>query len=219
MAGPASTLVLQRVSDFEVTAVADRAPWRGTAWVDLQPVQGPARYATRAKALYSEAGLYVLLDAADRRLTCTMTRDGDDLYKEDVVEIFLHPDPGRPVYFEYEISPLGVELPIVVPNYEGLFHGWLPWHYQGERRARRATTVRGGAKAAMAACEGWTAEVFIPFALLKGLGEMPPRPGTHWMGNLYRIDHDDGAVTQWAWATATGGRFHDYASFGRLEFA
>ena len=54
-------------------------------------------------------------------------------------EVFLWPDERDPIYFEYEISPLGRELPILVPNLDGKFLGWRPWHYEGEpaRRARR----------------------------------------------------------------------------------
>ena len=39
-----------------------------------------------------------------------------DLYNEDVVEVFLWPDESFPVYFEYEVSPLNYELPIIIPK-------------------------------------------------------------------------------------------------------
>jgi hypothetical protein len=78
-------------------------------------------------------------DREDERLSCTITRDNDSLYTEDVIEMFLWPDEGRPLYFEYEISPLGFELPIIVPNLDGQFMGWLPWDYENERRIRKAT--------------------------------------------------------------------------------
>ena len=148
-----------------------------------------------------------------------MTRDGDDLYREDVVEIFLWPDESQPLYFEYEISPLGVELPILVANHEGQFHGWLPWHYTGPRAVRRATSVRGGPKAAGASVEGWTAEFFVPFALFMGMGNIPPTRGSRWRANLYRIDHDQAPFSQWAWCPDTGPTFHRYSAFGTFLFA
>ena len=59
------------------------------------------------------------MEATDRTITATMQDDFLDLWKEDVFEFFLWPDERHPVYFEYEISPLGFELPILIPNLEG----------------------------------------------------------------------------------------------------
>ena len=207
-----------RTPDFELTGSGTAPEWDAAEWLPLTPVEGAAPYTTRAKALWSATGLYFLFDCPDHRLTCSMADDFDDIYNEDVVEVFLWPDEGQVLYFEYEISPLGVELPILVPNREGVFMGWRPWHYEGERRVRRATAVRGGGKAPMAEVEGWTAECFIPFALFKGLGNVPPRPGVRWRANLYRIDYDELPATHWAWSPASGANFHNVRGFGTLLF-
>ena len=88
--------------------------------------------------LYSEKGIYVLFDGTDKTLTATMREDFLDLWTEDVFECFFWTDEKHPIYFEYEISPLGHELPILIPNLDGTFLGWRPWHYEGdEKRAKR----------------------------------------------------------------------------------
>ena len=46
---------------------------------------------------------------------------------------------------------------------------------------------------------GWTAEVFVPYALLEPLGNVPPRPKTRWRANFYRVDYDDGQGIGWDW--------------------
>ena len=132
--------------------------------------------------------------------------------------MFLWPDQDENFYFEYEISPLGVELPILVGNHEGSFMGWLPWHYEGGRKTRKATSARGGEKASMAAVDGWTVEFFIPFGLLRGLGNIPPQPGMTWRANIYRIDYDAEEPSQWAWDNAIGTNFHDFHRFGTIVF-
>ena len=139
------------------------------------------------------------------------------LYKEDVVEVFLWTDEAQPLYFEYELSPLNYELPILVPNHGGTFFGWRPWHYEGERRTRHATSVQGGEKKSGATIRGWTAEFFIPYALLKPLGNVPPKPGTRWRANLYRIDYDAAEPRHWQWQP-TSGSFHEYERFGTFLF-
>lgn len=211
---------IKRVKDFEVTGTGLAPAWERAAWHPLTRVgAGVCRYATRTKVLWSGYGMYFLVDCEDQRLTCTMTQDFDEIYHEDVVEVFLWPDERQDLYFEYEISPLGVELPILIPNHQGRFMGWRPWRYEGDRLVRRATSVRGGPKAARAAIKGWTAEFFIPFTLFTGLGNVPPRPGMTWRGNIYRIDYDTGAAIHWAWCPDTDANFHDFRRFGTLEFA
>ena len=111
----------------------------------------------------------------DRKITASMDEDFLDLWKEDVFEFFLWTDPRHPLYFEYEISPLGFELPILIPNLDGRYLGWRPWHYEGSRKTRKATAVSGGPKQSQATVTGWTAEVFVPYELLDPLGNVPPR--------------------------------------------
>ncbi len=76
--------------------------------------------------LYSKTGVYVLFEGADKRITATKSEDYLDLWTEDVYECFFWTDERHPIYFEYEISPLGFELPILVPNFDGKFLGWRP---------------------------------------------------------------------------------------------
>lgn len=208
------------VDDFALTGHGDAAAWRTAPWRPLTRVgDGPATYATRARMLWSDTGLYVLVDAEDQRISCTLTTDFADLFREDVVELFLHPHEAQSAYIELEISPLGVELPLLVTNHGGSFHGWLPWHYEGDRRIRKATSARGGPLAPGASVTGWTVEAFVPFALLRGLGNTPPESGTRWRANLYRIDTDEDPASQWAWCAETGSNFHDFKKFGTVIFA
>jgi hypothetical protein len=211
-------LTIKQVPDFEVTGAGDNANWQQAEWTPLNRRQADGHpYDARFKVLYSTTGLYVLMDATDRKLTATMNDDFMHLWTEDVFEVFLWTDERFPVYFEYEISPLNHELPILIPNFGGKFLGWRPWDYEGNRKIRKATSVTGGPKQSGAAIQGWRAEFFIPYALLTPLQNVPPKPGTRWRANFYRMDHDDGKQTQWDWARV-GGSFHEYEKFGELMF-
>jgi predicted TIM-barrel fold metal-dependent hydrolase len=204
--------------DFEVTGDGSAAAWKKAGWVPLNR-RGAAGhpYEARFKVLYSPKGLYVLMDATDSRLTATFTEDNQNLWTEDVFEAFLWPDERDPIYFEYEISPLGRELPILVPNHEGKFLGWLPWHYGGGRKIRKATAAVGGDAKSGADVKGWSAEFFIPYELLSPLRNVPPKAGSRWRANFYRMDHDGGKTTAWDWARV-GATFHDFKNFGTLVF-
>ncbi|HTM52664.1 MAG TPA: DUF4440 domain-containing protein [Pirellulales bacterium] len=204
--------------DFEVSGDGSAGAWKKTSWEPLSKRTSDGHpYDARFKMLYSKTGLYVLMNGADQKLTASMQDDFLDLWTQDVFEFFLWPDERQPLYFEYEISPLDYELPILVPNSNGKFLGWRPWHYEGDRKIRKATTVHGGEKKPGAQISGWTAEVFVPYKLLEPLANSPPKRGTRWRANFYRVDYDDGRETSWDWARV-GASFHEFQKFGALIF-
>jgi predicted TIM-barrel fold metal-dependent hydrolase len=217
--GPAAKVMrVRQTKDFDVTGAGDAPAWEETAWTSLNLRSSDGhQYATHVKMLYSKTGLYVLMEAEDGMITATMKEDFLDLWNEDVFEFFLWPDEKYSVYFEYEISPLGFELPIIIPNFDGKFLGWRPWHYEGQRKTQKATTVTGGSKQPGAKITGWKAEVFVPYELLKPLQNVPPQPGTRWRANFYRVDYDQGKTTSWDWARVGPG-FHEFEKFGTLIF-
>ena len=170
--------------------------------------------------LYSDRGLYVLMDAEDRKVSASKKTDFDNLWTEDVFEFFLWPDERWPVYFEYEISPQARELVLLVPNFGGhkKQYGWRPWHYEGERKTKKAVRFRvDESDSDTAKLAGWTAEVFVPYSLLKPLQNVPPTSGTRWRANVYRCDYDDDRPVAWSWSL-TQSSFHDYERFGTLVF-
>jgi predicted TIM-barrel fold metal-dependent hydrolase len=211
-------LRIRQTEDFAVNGAGDAPAWEKTAAepLNLRDSNGH-QYQTRVKMLYSGTGLYVLMEAEDGAITATMKEDFLNLWQEDVFEFFLWPDEKYPVYFEYEISPLGFELPIIIPNFGGDFLGWRPWHYEGKRKTQKAATVTGGPKQPGVQVTGWKAEVFVPYDLLEPLQNVPPQPGTRWRANFYRVDYDNGKTTSWDWARV-GSSFHEFEKFGTLIF-
>ncbi|MDH5400661.1 MAG: carbohydrate-binding family 9-like protein [Cyclobacteriaceae bacterium] len=210
-------MVIKKTTDFELDGKGSATAWDFTKWENLTVRKGDDKgYETKVKVLYSETGMYFLFHCKDKKLTATMTSDFDNLYEEDVVEVFLWTDEGTALYFEYEVSPLNYELPILVPNFGGKFLGWLPWHYDGERKTRHETSIIGGKKESGAVIKAWMAEFFIPYSLLNPLQNVPPVSGMKWRANMYRIDYDNGQ-TGWTWQPVRTN-FHDYERFGTFIF-
>ena len=215
---PTPTIKIHVCDDFVITGRGDASAWRSTDWVQMQKREGgDLNYSARFKMLYSAKGIYVLFDGSDKKLTATMQEDFLDLWNEDVYECFFWTDEQHPIYFEYEISPLGYELPILVPKIEGKFLGWRPWHYEGERRIKRKVSATGGKSESNADVTGWRAEIFIPYDLLKPLSNVPPKPGSQWRANFYRVDYDSAESTSWDWSRV-GPSFHEIENFGRIVF-
>ena len=75
----------------------------------------------------------------------------------------------------------------------------------------------GGKLEPGAVITGWKAEVFIPYELLQPLQNVPPKSGTRWRANFYRVDYDEGKNTGWDWARV-GPSFHEFQKYGTLVF-
>lgn len=228
--GATPNLMVKHTNDFIITGVGNGAAWTKTIWDTIiqrdratlekegwrlpSDSAGNVLYGTRFKVLYSEKGLYFLYECEDSIITSTITADYGALYNEDVVEVFLRPDTALPAYFEYELSPLNYELPIMILNNKGNAMGWKPWLYEGRRKTQHAINVKQPAKPGGRLT--WTAEIFIPFALLAPMVTTPPKKGTKWHANFYRIDYDlSPAYSSWR---LTKGNYHDYERFGVIEF-
>lgn len=219
--GNNSSITIKKTTDFTITGEGTADNWSETEWVELIQFSNHENsdgLVTRAKILYTDKGMYFFFEAEDETLTTTMDSDFMKLWQEDVVEVFLWPNESETIYFEYEISPMNYELPILVANNEGDQSHWIPYDYSyiGERKTLHETSVEGGEKESGASVTKWKAEFFIPFELLRPLKNNFPESGTRWRANFYRIDYDHGS-THWAWQP-TEGNFHEYEKFGTFIF-
>lgn len=216
--GKSAEVIVKKTNDFTVTGSGSAKEWSVTDWITLPLRSGNGKdLTTKAKTLYSDKGIYFLFDCLDNKLTSKMNADFMDLWTEDVVEVFLWTDESMPVYFEYEISPMGYELPLLISNEQGELLRWMPFHYEENRKVIHATSVRGGEKKSMAGVKAWTAEFFFPWKLLKPLNNNVPKSGTRWRANMYRVDYDENNRNSWTWQPVTKN-FHDYERFGTFVF-
>ncbi len=227
-----SILKVKKTTDFIVTGNGSNDRWKQTDWNLITARSSkvlrkenwniPASagsdenhsYKTQFKILYSEKGIYCLYVSEDSIITSTIKEDYLNLYDEDVVEAFFWTDTKLPVYFEYELSPLNYELPLLIINNKGTIMGWRPWQYTGDRKIMHAVSI--SEKDPTNNRISWMAEFFIPFALLSPMGNTPPEKGTRWRANFYRIDYDRKPVYS-SWQL-TRKNYHDPERFGTLEF-
>jgi hypothetical protein len=209
-----SVLPVVKCTDFKINGVGSNSEWNKTQWVTLNQLNSHSPYFTRFKIMYSDSGIYCLYESIDSKVTATLRADNLDIFNEDVVEAFFWANEDVPVYFEYELSPLNYQLVLMVPNYDGNFLGWIPWHYYGNRMTRHAVYTKK--EPVTGSVTAWYAEFYIPFELMKPMIQIPPLVGNRWRANFYRIDYDN-PPGYWSWLPVKKN-FHDYKLFGTIEF-
>lgn len=211
---------VKKTMDFQISGDGAAKAWKKAKWIRLSQIKGKYayKYGTKVKVLYSDVGLYFLFSSEDKILTASIKADFKQLWKEDVVEIFLEPDKNIPDYLEFELSPLNFMLPLLVLNSrsKNTIRITLQGN-EGSNQIRHKTSVEGGERTSGASIKKWKAEIFIPYKLMKNLNNLPPAPGIKWKINLYRIDYDFGETKWWAWQPINKS-FHEPENFGTLIF-
>ena len=178
---------------------------------------GSFPYRTRFRALWSEAGLHLRFDVEDDAPWFTMTRRGDPLWEEEVVEIFLDPE-GDGRYIEVELNPADV-----VTDLRRLGPGETASDPVGPMD--RGFSVAGLRSAVAASEDGWIGTLFLPW---EGLGLAGPPPireaGERQIPfNIFRIERPggpeapaEGAVFA-AWSPTGSPSFHVPEAFRPLR--
>jgi hypothetical protein len=182
-------------------------------WTDALPVQGfagwkkaPVTRDTSFRLLWDREHLYVGVQAReDQPESIRATthapgeRDRAD-WRDDIVELFLQPDPQVPEYAQFAISAGGAAMEM--------------------NRARGREYDPEWQWAVGRNEEGWTAEMAIPWSELAGAFDAfaSPRAGTTWGFNLIRHATpatERNETTLW---NPMGSSFHDPVNFGALVF-
>jgi len=211
-------LTVKKCPDFAITGNGSNSEWDKATWNKLTKLDPEGEeYPCRFKILYSGKGIYLIFEGKDDKITTKFDEDFGNLFNGDVFEVFFHPDPKIPLYFEYEINQLNKELVLIIPNLKGKIHGWIPWHYENERRVVKMVNIEGGKMEAGSAIKSWSAELFFPYELFNPLSNVPPVTGTIWNANFYRIDYDSGKMVKWAWKPINQS-FHEFKKYKPIKF-
>ena len=219
--------VVKKSVDFQITGKGDDPAWDKAAWGSMIKIDSGGRpYNSRFKILYSTKGIYVLFAGEDNRITTKDYKDYEEIYEGDVFEVFFHPEPEKPQYFEYEINQLDKELILTLVHGQGDNLAWAPWpkEYNQKRAVQKKVAVQKGQTSQESLIQvnsvitSWTAEIFFPYSIFGLLPDSPPQTGASWGANFCRIDYDSGKIVQWSWSKAITNNFHDLEKFGMVYF-
>ncbi|HNT35743.1 MAG TPA: carbohydrate-binding family 9-like protein [bacterium] len=175
-----------------------------------------AKYLTTARLCWDNNNLYIAFRSEDPCIWGTLTKRDSAIFNEEVVEVFLQPDPKDSIYYEFEVSPRNVKFDSLIRSVtpENRYSGNSKWTCKG---LKTAVFVEGTAAEKSESDRFWQVEIAIPF---KGLKRTPPKTEEVWRANLYRIERNDNLTEFQAWSPTLTPRpnFHVPARFGRLIF-
>lgn len=169
----------------------------------------PARE-TLVQLLWSRENLYLRFQCRYREITVFPDAEPsgrrDKLWDRDVAEVFLQPDPTRPLrYLEFEVSPNGQWIDLAIDR-SSVPHG--------------VSDLKSGLKRRVllnAEEKRWTAELAIP---IKPLMERFNASAV-WRANFYRIEgkSEPRFYSAWRPTNTPVPNFHVPEAFGDLVFA
>ncbi|MBC7234914.1 MAG: carbohydrate-binding family 9-like protein, partial [Chloroflexi bacterium] len=196
----------------------DEPDWGKAVPVELRLADsgGRPRQRTVARLLWDDDHLYVGFYCEDTSIWGVTTRRDQDIYNQEVVEVFIDADRDDYGYVEIEVNPLNAVLDLFMLNRDGRRKGLWDWDSRG---LRTAVLVDGDPTRRDSRDRSWTVEMAIPMADFATAPNLPPRPGDVWHMNLYRIDRGPEGDEYSAWSPPGLIDYHTPQRFGRLIFS
>ncbi len=200
-----------------VDGVLDEPAWQEAevAQLVLAESGAPPRQPTRARLLWDDSYLYAAFECQDDDIWGVTTARDQDIYNQEVVELFVDEDGDGHGYIEIEVSPLNAVLDLFMLWREDRQRGLWDWNSEG---LRTAVVVEGDPTRRGTPDSSWTVELAVPMGDFMMVPHLPPRVRDRWRMNLYRIERDAEGDEYSAWSPPGRLNYHTPWRFGFLEF-
>jgi len=218
---PTQLSVRSTIDTMNIDGKLDEKSWRAalTSGAFKKP-DGSAPLAamhTRMKLLWDKDALYVGFMVRDRNPTSPFAKRDEELWKADVVEVYLDPDRDGKNYVELQLSPKNVIFDaLFTDRRKPEWKKAAEWNLAGITSAISIGELPGAGKH-----NGWTAEIRIPFAGLASIQGKVPSAGQTWNANFFRVEPPGDFDHLGAWSAVSNDRrpdFHNLARAGQLTF-
>ncbi len=171
---------------------------------------------TTAKLLWDDKNLYVAFECEDKDVWTTLDKHDDKLWTQEAVEMFIDADGDGKTYVELQANPKGATFDSYLAAYRKNENDF-------ESNMKVGVKVDGTLDKRDDTDKGWVVEMAIPLEAARGkLKEMknvPPKVGTEWRVNFFRLDMPSGRPqVGTAWSPPMVGDFHALERFGVLTF-
>jgi len=206
-----------------IDGLLDEPVWRKAEVLDFYVPVSHSRpiSKTEGRLLWDDKNLYVGYKAYDKDIFSYHTERDSQTCNDDVLEVFLKPDPDKEPYYNFEINALGTvydALNLKRGAGGGGHIRWKMWNCEG---LKIGVHIEGTINNPEDEDEFWQLEVAIPFASLPTLGGKPPGAGDTWLFHLSRYDYSiylPEGIELTSCAPLTKVDFHHYEDWMPLKF-
>ncbi len=178
----------QRIGEILIDGEIKEKAWERAEIIDTFYILGtdePAVSKSRAYLLWDKDFLYIGVDMEDKDLWADREGHDEDLWNNDVIELFLKPREDSFHYYEFEINPLNATLDLFYPRRgAGRWERWKGY----ESGIISAVTLKGTLNEWRDIDKGWTVEFKIPFKSFQETVS-PPRLGDWWRFAICRYNY------------------------------
>jgi len=172
-----SYAVKRREGDIVIDGVLDEPAWKKADVIQLREgaLGGPVRFGTRARMLWDDDAIYVAFECDDPDVHAPLDRYDDDLWKHDLVELFIDTVAEGNQYMELHAAPSGALADVIwadfIPNIDWFTaKGWE--HFEGSTPKQAfqlpgmtmKVKIDGTLNIPADTDKGYTVEWRIPFA-------------------------------------------------------
>jgi len=176
----------------------DEPLWKQAASVALHDTRSGIKPSqpTQAWVAWDAERLYLAVRCSElrmKRLVAKVTEADGRVWSDDCVEVFVRPEPAKPVYYHIVANALGT-----------LYDARCPRNDKTWQSNAQVATTRERAR--------WTVEMAVPFAAFG----VTPTVGARWRLNVGRSERPSRETSSWS---PVGGRFHAVGRHGWLVFA
>jgi hypothetical protein len=209
---PWDYLIRRAAGPITIDGVADEADWKAARESpDFTAAEGgpQLRGRTSARLLWDDTNLYLFVTAADPDVANQFTTTDSDMWKEDVVELFIDADRNGTGYVELQVNPHNAHFDAYFETTRAK-KSVLAW----SAGMTSAVKVNGTLDQKGDTDQGWDVEVAIPLVAVRGTSTamavtLPPQVGDMWRLNVVRSDKPDkGGIIAAAWNPLTYKDFH-----------
>jgi hypothetical protein len=213
--------VRKAISAITIDGKLDEPAWRAAvtspAFKRPDGTQSSPSMHTRVKLLWDDEALYVAFTVRDKEGKSKFTKRDEELWKSDVVEIYLDPGADGKKYVELQVSPKNV-------IFDALFNTRRKPKWEKARAWNLAglkTAVHEGEIDSRRKQKGWTVEIAVPWKGLADADAAKPVINARWKANFFRIEAPGNFSHLAAWSSVSDDRrpdFHNLARAGFLVF-
>lgn len=167
---------------------------------------------TVVKGWWDGSNLYLGFELHDDHIFSTYKNRDDELWHQDVVEIFIDPEGDERDYFEIQISPANVIFDTKIPSAPMRDKREDSFNIEG---FKSAVAIDGTLNNDTDEDGGWSVEIVLPLA---NFGKVP-KPGERWRMNFFRLDTGKKIARSFlSWSAPLQNTTHVPSRFGEVLF-